>query len=182
MALIDAIDTYYDYVVTRILKGGNGVAALNPDRAFGDIIQAESWPLAESVDSAFYLTIIDQMPDTKFGTLGNQYYRSILQWKWLTSGNNLQPGQTGNNRGDRYRADQAMREELRQANFPQFCPLISLALDGSGNLTRTPYNPIQTCRWTALKFGPRPSGTDDSGVLYGAAAVDVHAFQQPLTQ
>lgn len=181
----DMICTYYDYVQRRITVGDpdKNLAPINPARVFAGITQAEQWPPKAPAVDAFYLTVLNQFPAKSVGrkSRNNLYYRSVLQWQWICSGTNLQAGQIGANRGDRFPTDQTMRGELVQANFPLFCPLISVSLDPNNNIVRTPYVPAQTCRWTELEFGPRPSVGQDSGNLYGAGAVDVFAFQQPLS-
>jgi hypothetical protein len=187
----DAVDTYYAYVKSRIVTAvlpesepgaGDGVPALNPLRVFGGTLEAAAWPPSDVKDGAIYLNIQNQFPG-KRGTLANREYRHVLQWTWLTRGTDISQGGQGANRGDRFRLDQEIRAELYQANFPQFCPLVTVTFDqASGTIVRTPYNPIQMCRWTPLSFGPRPAIADSSGVLYGAAAVDVFAFQQSISQ
>jgi hypothetical protein len=189
MALIDAIDTYYEYVKSRMLRGvlnedgSTAVAAINPAQQFLGYAGAQSWPPSDIVYNALYLIITNQDNQPKLGTLGNQMYRVVMQWAWLVQGTDLVATNTGQNRGNRFRIDQGIRDNLRQANFPQFCPMISIQQNSvSGQLSHVLYNPAQTCRWTPLSFGPRPAASDESGILYGAAAVDVYAFQQPMSQ
>jgi len=182
----DMIDTYYEYVKGRIVNGdpaGSGLPPINPERQFGGIIQAEAWPPTDIILGGLYLTILQMTPNIRFGTRGNPYYTVVSQWLWANQGTDLTATQQGANRGNRFPDDVAIRNELLQANFPLFTALNSISVDPvSGDIIMTPYSPTQVCRWTALAFGPKTSGTDDSGVLYGAAAVDVSTFQQPLTQ
>lgn len=182
--LRSAIDTYYFWVVGR-LRAMGAKALINGtlvNQSFGGYVQARDWPMTKPQEGALYLLAVRTTP-TGGGTESQTEYRYFCQWTWYFIGSNISRTGQGEDRGDRYEGDAMLQENLRQANYPGFCQRYEYAIGDPtvGNLVATPSQstvPLslsETITWTRLKFAPRPDN-DQSGLLYGAAGVEILAM------
>ena len=181
MSLASAVDTYYAWI-TKQLLALNAQVTVNgqtiPLTGHG-IVAARDWPQTPVNEGALYLLVLDQVPQG--GTASQRGYIYYLQWAWLLIGQNVQSSQQAANRGDRYRQNLIIEENLRQSNYPGFTVKQDLQLDSNGNLMFTPsvsiippsaYEPLY---WTELRFKPKDDSAQ-SGVLYGAATLELFAY------
>lgn len=177
MALSDATDSYFEYVAGRM-------ATINPDRKMIGIADASDWPPKKIFFEAFYLILLGEKP------LGKQFWSAEIpvlsfgmQWTWLIKGTDLQTGLIGRSRGDRYRTNMAMRQELLKATFPWFTQKLSWSVQGNTPtglaLKSSPLTPSEYMWWTPPEFANRQD--KDSGVLYGAATVWLVDMTESIT-
>jgi hypothetical protein len=175
------IDTYLQYVMQQMVVIGaqvtiNGQSVAQP---FGGITQARDWPQTPVNEGSLYLLVLDQVPHG--GTASQRGYEYFLQWAWMLIGQDVQSTQQAANRGDRYRQNLVIEENLRQANYPGFCQKKDLVADSQGNLgfaasySILPPNAYEPLYWTELRFKPKDDAAQ-SGVLYGAAAIELYAY------
>src|SRR5205807_2215734 len=106
-------------------------------------------------------------------------YSHTLQWVWVVFGDDLAPDKKGRNRGNRYRVDLQIKDELVRATWPHFTPKFHLSTSGS-TLVATPIDPPEAIYWTKLEFGPK-KGNRDSGVIYGYGSTHVTQFNDQIT-
>lgn len=179
--LISALDTYYTFIVRQMSTLGaqvsiNGVTMAQP---FGGMVNARDWPQTKSIEGALYLLFLNAIP-TRGGTSAQREYEYFLQWVWTIIGSDITPGQQEQNRGNRYRTDLQIMENLNQASYPGFCRKQDFSSDSEGVVTALPSSSVypvsdwESIRWTDPSFMPK---TDQkSGVVFGAAKVEVYAF------
>lgn len=168
--MIAAPDSYYSYVKARI-------QAVNSARLFGGISQANDWPPNKATTDALYLLLLNTQPIAGIHNFSGPFYMYSAQWIWLTIGTDIQPGTVGNNRGDRYRIEQEIMQELIYGSFPGFAEKLSYTLANVGGnpvLTGTSFSPQENIWWGLPKFAPKPDKR--SGVLYSAASVDIYTI------
>src|ERR1035438_5650375 len=111
--LIDICDSYYLYVQSQM-------AIVAPGQNFGGLIQGRDWPATPPFPDTLYLLYIHAV--SLGGTESQNYFEIICQWSWIDIGTDIQPNQQKANRGDRWRTSMAIQSNLRQANYPSFCP------------------------------------------------------------
>lgn len=173
--MIEAVDSYY-------LQVKQQMAAVDSTQQFGGILQARDWPLTQPVFGALYLLVIAM--NAVGGTEAQALYEYVCQWSWILMGDDIVDAQQAQNRGNRYRQSMQVVANLRQANFPQFCPKINVQVDAQGSVTTAgvqstyPVSPFESVWWSRLKFAPRQD--QGSGVLYGAAGVSLYAYDDVL--
>jgi hypothetical protein len=165
----DVLDTYYVYIAGQLGK-------LNPARKPCGMVNAQDWPQVEIVDGGLYLLYLTSVELLSQGTKSQTYFEHYVQWAWMFLGNDLSASQIGMNRGDRYRSNLAVVEELRQAHFPGYCPKQFSQCDvHTGVVTLTPYSPVEMISWGMPKLGTRMDNAK-SGVLYGTASLEVYGY------
>jgi hypothetical protein len=77
-----------------------------------------------------------------------------------------------------------IEDNLRQANYPGFCPKIDITSDpASGNLTQNGYTSwrvggAESVRWTRLFFSPKQD--DSSGIIFEAATTTLTCMDDVL--
>jgi hypothetical protein len=177
--LVDTLDSYYQYVKNRVLQ-------VNPDRVFGGIAQARDWPMKEALlDTPYLLDLSDTA--VPFGKSVSNYQPSILyrvQWAWLVQGDNIQQNTQAANRGDKYRINMKMKQEIITGHYPGFCEKMQYFVtdDGSGNpvLSFMEYNPPEFIRFSQPRFSDKQD--QNSGILFCSGAVSVSAFAPAITQ
>src|SRR5262245_49025796 len=125
--MIEVIDSYYTYVKQQM-------GIVDAQQRFGPIIQARDWPQTPPLDSTLYLIVINASPIVP-STPSVMLYAYSVQWIWLVMGNDIQPNERKENRGDRYRNSFSMMKNLRDANFPGYCPKKLFEADASGVIT-----------------------------------------------
>jgi hypothetical protein len=179
MSLISVVDSYYSWIVhqlgvlgAKITVNGNLI-----DQPVCGIVNARDWPQTRPVEGGLYLLVLNQVPGG--GTISQRQYQYFCQWSWMLIGQDIQQDQLVQNRADRYRQCMQVEENLRQANYPGFTGQQNVTSDIQGNLTFTPSltppNIFESIRWSELRFMPKDDNKQ-SGLLFGAAAVEVYAF------
>ena len=149
-------------------------------------ISAREWPATPPKEGGLYLLYLNSAPTEEDRSLANKEYEHFAQWVWLLIGTDIASGQVSQNRGDRYAANMQIMENLRQANYPGFCQAKDYALVGSA-VVGTPAQTIvpaatgtmissyvEMIKWSELRFIPR-SDNQKSGLIYGAASVEIYA-------
>jgi hypothetical protein len=169
--LIDAIDTYFLYVAQQL-------AILDSTQVLCGTVNARDWPLTPpNTDGGLYLLFLRAVPVG--GTDSQTLWEYFCQWSWILLGTDIQSTQISENRGDVYRRDMAIANNVRQASFPGYCIKKSVAANSEGTLTVTPYTGAavygaESVWWTRPRISPRRD--PNSGVLYGTAVLELYAF------
>lgn len=165
MAFVDAVDSHYQHVKSRI-------ATVNIDRVVAGLLDAQDWPPKNVKLDAFYLLILAA------SSIGRQGYSQQTpikfhhcQWVWINKGTDLQQGVRAANRGDRFRTMEQMQGELINALYPGFTEKLTWGLDANGNWIGTELTPVEYITWTPVELYEK--GAMDSGVRYGSGAVKI---------
>jgi hypothetical protein len=175
--LLSAIDSYYEYCTGRMVT-------INPSRKMAGILDGQDWPSNLVQMESFYLLTLGQRP------LGKQFWSGTvpvlahtLQWSWMISGTDLKNSKVGRNRGDRYRTNLTMREELLRASWPWFTEKLTWSVQGSTPsglaLQSQSLNPKESIWWTELTFMNRLDRA--SGLIYGTATVFLTDMDAAIT-
>jgi hypothetical protein len=175
-------DSYFQYVVAQMAAVGAQVSISGAlvNQPFGGIVNARDWPLTPVVEGALYLLILNVMP-TGEGTQSQIEYEYFCQWMWLLIGTDIAANQQAESRGDRYRQNMQIMENLRQANYPSFCQKFDYSADVNGNVTSVasasvyPVSSPEMVKWEPLRFMPK-GDNQKSGLVFGAAAVELRAY------
>jgi len=194
MALISILDTYYSFIKSQMsLLGATITVSINGQptpiaQPFGGVVNAADWPQQPLVnpvtpEGTLFLLVINavEVPSREVSTESQTLYQFQCQWVWVLLGSDIQNGQQGMNRGDRYRTNLQIIDNLNQSHFPGFTQQKDYAVDSEGNVTSqfstTPYpaNPIEIVRWSNLRFMPK-SENQKTGLVYGAAQVDIFGY------
>lgn len=147
---------------------------INPARQLLGVMSAQDWPPKQVKFEAFYMLVLGQSPAPRSAwspsvpIVGHE-----IQFVWLITGSDVQAGQVGRNRGDRYRTDMTMKEELEKALYPGFTEKLSWSVSGQSitnlQLTSVSESPKEFIRWrTPPVFVTKVDKA--SGVIYGSAA------------
>ena len=175
--MLDAIDSYFEYVQARII-------ANNSNRKVIGVVDAMDWPPKNIQMESFYLMTLGEKPLTgkSFWSATIPVLNHTLQWTWIIAGSDLTSGKVGRSRGDRYRTNMTMREELLQANYPWWCEKKDWAVVGNTPsglaLTSQPLDPVENVWWTPLTFLNRIDR--EAGVIYGAATVQLMEMTEEI--
>jgi hypothetical protein len=167
--LVDWSDGVYNYVLNRI-------ATINPDRVFSGIVQARSWPIERAVPESFYLLLGNETP-LKGMPISAPGYSEKIQWAWQIIGTDIPQNALQRNRGDRYRINFTMQQELTQGMWPFFCEKLQYTLDassGSPVLVPTSYFPKEMIWYKKPIFTDRFDKT--SGILFCYGVSEVTGF------
>ena len=176
---VDTIESFYYWVRSRVLT-------INSARVFGGIVQARDWPLKVATLEAPYLLIQSDTSVPFAKSVSQQQSNSLLrvQWAWMIQGDNIQANAQSTNRGNKYRINMQMIDEMRNGHFPGQCEKLQYTLtdDGTGNPLQvvTEYNPPEYVRWTQPRFSDKIDRT--SGILFCSGAVSVVAFAPAILQ
>jgi len=165
--MLNAVDSYFEYCLTRW-------QTINPARNVVAILDAMDWPAKQVELEQVYLLTLGQRP------LGKQFWSGsvpvlahTLQWTWMIAGTDLQSGKVGRSRGDRYRKNMTIKQELLQASWPWFTEKKSWSVQGntpSGlSLVSSSLSPKEFMWWTELTFMNRIDR--QSGLIYGTATL-----------
>ena len=187
--MIEAVDSYYTYVAAQMatLRGHNssglGFVTINgvvtPQPMCG-YVESRDWPMTPNVEGGLYLLLLGEQPTPEKSQAQTEYCYHC-QWMWLLIGQDIQAAQLAQNRGDRFRQNMVIEENLRQANYPGYCQKNRISFDSQGNPTIAavtslyPVSQPEMVRWTKPRFMPR-NDNQKSGLLYGAAAVELYAY------
>lgn len=169
--MLAAIDSYFEQIVA-------GLKSVAPDRKVIGVADAMDWPPKEVVMEAFYLLVLGQrsMTGKSFWSSAIPVVVHTLQWTWMIAGSDLTKGKVGRSRGDRYRTNIQMREELLKATLQAWSTekknwsVVGSTPSGLA-LQSASMSPKEFLWWTPLTFMNRVDR--DSGLIYGAATVQV---------
>ena len=165
----DVLDSYYAYI-------SDAYTTLNPSRILAGMVNAQDWPQVEIQEGALYLLYLTSVEVPEMGSRSQAYFEHYLQWSWVYLGTDIQAGQVGANRSDRFRSSMAIVEELRQVSFPGFCPKQQIAIDPvTGTPTFTPYNPVEMLHWSTPRLGTKLANAQ-SGISYSTAPFEVYGW------
>lgn len=171
MAYVDAIDSFYQAIKARIVAQSIALGQTTPLYPAKGLLEAQDWPNKDAISNAFYLLTLDDK------AVGRQMYSAtvpvkfhLVQWVWIITGTDLQSGQRAENRGDRFRVGQAMKDVLTNAHYPNFAEKKSWALSGA-NWVGTSLVPPEFITWSPVEFAPKSDQA--SGVIYGAAGLRI---------
>lgn len=178
--MIDAIDSYF-----QILE--KGILQANPNRKVIGVMDAMDWPPKNVQLEAFYLLLLGArgVSNKGFWSAANPTYVHSLQWTWIVAGSDLTQGKIGRSRGDRYRTNMIMRDELVVATQSAWWAE-KLKYSVVGNtpsgvaLQSTELNPSEFIWWTPYTFLNRIDR--ESGLIYGAASVQITDMESALVQ
>lgn len=173
--LIDAVDSFYQYVRARI-------QTINAARKVQGFLIAQDWPPPNIVPEAFYLLNAGEQPIPKQGFSPTiPIVIHMLQWQWQILGQDVAAGQQGPNRGVRFRTQFQMKDELRQALYPYFCQKQTYAMQSVGGknvFVGTPVDPPEWIGWAPPEY--REKLDRDSGKVEGIVAVRVWDMTDPI--
>jgi len=176
--MLDAIDSYFQYVAGRM-------ATINDQRQMVGVVDSMDWPPKTIVMEGFYLMTLGERPLTSksFWSPTIPVLSHTLQWTWIIAGSDLTSGKVGRSRGDRYRTNMTMREELLKANYAWWCEKKDWSVVGgtpSGlALQSESLTPVENVWWTPPTFLNRLDR--ESGVIYGAATVQLVEMTEEIT-
>jgi len=176
--MIYAVDTYFEYVAARM------ASVVNPNRRVVGVMDAMDWPPKTVLMESFYLLLLGERP-----MIGKEFWSAAipvevhtLQWTWIIQGGELTQGKVGRSRGDRYRTNMLMRQEILQGTYPWFCQKQSWGVQGttpSGvSLVGTPVVPNECIWWNQPTFLNRVDR--ESGMIFGTATVQVVDMTQEI--
>ncbi len=172
--MISVLDSYFHYVKTQM-----GVYA--PSQRFGGVVLARDWPADPPIQGALYLLYLTSNP-TQLGTQAQNHFEYFCQWVWILIGSDIANNQQASNRGDRYRSNLQIMENLRQANYPGYTQKLQVAsvdqqtgvITYAPVLSSYPTTNIEMVTWSKPRFMPK--GDEKSGIVYGAAAVQICGY------
>lgn len=178
--MLDAMDSYFEYMLT-------GIRAVNPNRKVIGIVDAMDWPPKDIQMEAFYLLLLGARGITGkgFWSPTNPTYVHSVQWVWLVAGSDLTQGKIGRSRGDRYRTNLMMRDELIVATLGAWWTekmdwqVVGNTPSGVALKSKSK-NPSEFIWWTPLVFLNRQDR--EAGVIYGAASVQITDMESALIQ
>jgi hypothetical protein len=183
--IISALDSYYSYVAAQMLaiSARVEVSGKQITQPMLGYVSAGDWPQTPIVEGGLALLLVRGPVPVGRGQ-AQVMHKYLCQWNWILIGQDIQSANQSANRGDRFRANMQVMENLRQANYPCFAQKRDYSCDGT-SLTNVPsssaypYSPEESVRWTNPQFIPH-FDDDKSGVVYGRAVVDVIAYSDVL--
>ena len=175
--MLTAIDTFFEFF-------SKNMQTVNSNRKVVGVMDAMDWPPKQVVMEAFYLLVLGQKPiiGKSFWSPAVTTLAHTLQWTWMIQGADLAQGKIGRNRGDRYRTNMQMREEVLKAAYPWYCPKQKWSVQGNtpsgvalvGQLT----NPLECIWWQTPTFLNRIDR--ETGLVYGTATMQVVDMTESL--
>lgn len=169
--MLNAVDSLFEYVKSRM-------ATINPARVLGGLVDAQDWPPQNVQMEALYLIALPAVP------VGKETYSAAipilmhtLQWTWMVQGTDLAQAIIGANRGDRYRKNMQIRQDLLAALWPNFAEKKSWSVVGQA-VVGASLNPVEFMIWTPVQFLERIDKA--SGLLYGTATIHLTDMESPI--
>lgn len=178
--MLNAVDTYFEYVSNRM------ATIVNPQRKVVGVSDAMDWPPKNILFDSFYLLVLGQKPvvGKSFWSASVPVLVHTLQWTWMIQGTDLSGNIVGRSRGDRYRVNMTMRQEILKATYPWFCQKQSWQVTGGTPaglaLKGTPVVPSESIWWTPPTFLNRVDS--DPGIIYGSATVQLTDMTETITE
>ena len=163
---VDALDSHYQSVKARL------IAANSPYQTKG-LMAAMDWPPKDITPNMFYLmNLQDKAAGKTMYSAQTPVKFHFVQWGWMVIGTDLKQGERKDNRGDRFRTQEAMKGALTKALYPQFTEKKTYAIDPTtGVWSGTSLDPVEFITWTPVDFHEEMK--QDSGVVYGTALVRI---------
>jgi hypothetical protein len=169
--------------MAKLNTAGQGLVTINGSQVpqpFGGVADARDWPQTPPLEGALYLLYITAVPSgiVSQAQMGYEYF---CQWTWLLIGTDIQQAQMTQSRADRYRQNMQIQKNLRDANYPGFCVKQDYSANQQGVVSSVPststfpYSTIEMVTWANLRFMPK-SDNEKSGLVFGAAAVELEAY------
>lgn len=182
----DAIYSHYEYVKARLaqyqyqLTGVNGTPVPVQYTTAG-LLAAQDWPPKIVKFQAFYLLEVKDTP------VGKQAYSAAnpiklhkVQWSWVIKGSDLQTGQRGAYRGDRFVIHQQMKDALTGALYPGFCEKkTGWAMDANGVFQSKSLVPQEFITWVPVEHQTNPK--QEAGIVYGVAPLSIANMLDQIT-
>jgi hypothetical protein len=163
--VLQGIDSFYLFVKGRI-------QTKNPTRQVVGVMSGMDWPPETVQMESFYLLILGEAQPTKTAlSAAVPIVVHTLQWVWLIAGTDIQANIQIRSRGDRYRTNQMMKEELLYGLYPYFSQKNTVTVSGNGALVVLPVVPTEFIRWSRPVFLDR--NDKKSGLVYGSCSVHV---------
>jgi hypothetical protein len=171
-ALIDTLDSFYQWIL-------NNVSAINSSRKFGGIVDAKDWPPKVIKLEVPYLAILRDSPiRTKPQSFYAPLMGDLVEWRWTVEGDNIPANAQASNRGDKYRTNMQIMQELLSAHNPGYAPKQqwNVAADSNNNPVRVgvSYNPPEYFWWTIPSFVRKQDR--QSGMLWTVGQVEISCF------
>lgn len=169
----DTLDSFYQYVKQRI-------ESFNVNRQFGGIVSARDWPFKTATPEAFYLMIDKSSPSKNVKSWQSPLYTFSLQWTWLIIGTDVAPTVLAANRGDKYRTNGIMQEEMLNGLYPGFCEKQQYKIQPNpiNNQPQVvavgPYVPSEKLWWDKPNFSEKIDR--NTGILFSYGSVRVSSF------
>lgn len=181
--IISIIDSYYQFVSQQMVAinaqiNVNGALIQQPMCGY---VQARDWPQTPQVEGGLYLLILSTPLGGGLKSRAQEQVEVVCQWQWLLVGTDITAIQLAQNRGDRFRTNFQITENLRQANYPRFCRKQDYSVTPTGVLQSIPstsvypVSPIESVTWTPLRFMPH-TDSQISGLTFGVAALELYGF------
>lgn len=172
---VDALDTHWVYVTTRILQ-------LNPGAVIGSIVSATNWPLQKPTDQAIYLITGNAKPSKSVNSRQSALMTYDARWCWFSIGTDLTQGEQAASRGDRYRLAAAWRSTMEFGLFPGFTQKQQYAIQDNGSgqpilVITTPYI-HEDVWWSKPSFAEKTD--QQTGMTFSYAAVAISAFDPEI--
>jgi len=169
--LIDTIDSFYQFVKNNVLQ-------INPQREFGGIVDARDWPPKNIVDQGIYLAHTLDAPVRTKQSFYDPLIAFTLDWRWAIKGENIPQNAQAANRGDKYRLNIQIIQELLSAHNPGYAPKNQYSITNDANndpvLVATPYDPPDSLWWDIPAFTPKIDRM--SGMIYTTGRVTVSSY------
>ena len=164
-----------------------GILAINSARKIVGIMDAMDWPPKNVQNEAFYLLLLGARGITTKGFWSSAQPTLVhtVQWTWIVAGSDLTQGKIGRSRGDRYRTNMKMRDELitstRGAWWTEKLMWSVVGNTPSGvALKSNELNPTEFIWFTPFVFLNRQDR--EAGLIYGAASVQITDMESALIQ
>jgi hypothetical protein len=179
--MIDFPDSHYQYVKQRIKT------LINSARTFGGIVQARDWPPKEFKPTALYLVLGQLLPIYSGRQPGSNSWFSPLydekfQWAWGLEGIDILPQAQMASRGNKYRTNYQIIQEVLQGMYPGFCEKKQWDIPNGTDapqLTGTSYSPPEYIWWKKPVFTDKIDAA--SGILFSYAVSEFAGFAPEIT-
>ena len=169
--LVDTIDSFYQWVKANVL-------AQNPQRQFGGIVEARDWPPKNILPATPYLATLRDIPTRTKQSFYQPLVSELVEWRWALVGDNIPANAQAANRGDKYRINVLVMQELLSAHNPGYCPKSQYTVTNDVNnepvLVATPYSPQDSLWWTIPEFTRKVDR--QTGMIYTAGQVQVTSY------
>jgi len=154
---------------------------INVNRNFGGIVQARDWPPTEFKPETLYMVLGQLTPISGKSPGSNSWfsplYNEKFQWSWGIIGDDIQSNAQMTNRGNKFRKNYPIIQEVLQAMYPGFCEKKSYNIpDGtdSPTLVATSYVPAEYIWWKKPVFTDKIDA--QSGILFSYAISEFAGF------
>ena len=172
-----AIDTLWTTFVTRM-------QTINSARQCLGVMDAQDWPPKDVVFNAFYLIVVgENVVGKSFDSATIPVYETTLQFTWVSQGSDASTAGNleGRYRGDRYRTNQTMKEELVKGLYPRYglkMEFPTTPLANAADYAPTIKCPQEPIWWTPPSFMVRAN--KESGQLFTTASLKLVSMTETI--